>query len=178
MKARKTVSEGICSGQYTIEAVFIFPLIVAILLLTVFYGLYLHDKVAIDEMGLYYAKQALHLLKEPVTIDGDLEIKRLEEQNILRTDGYGKHMDVGAVEARFYESAKNRLILSDLESVKIDIGEKSIAVSYAGSYRMKALTRFLSLLGIAEKFYGHAEMERTMDPEEFLRLCRGIIWRE
>ncbi len=176
---RKTRDAGRLScGVLTVETALVMGIILALTFSAVVYAGYLHDRAVLKEMAVYYAEALLHLKEEPVDFDGHLEITRLEEQNILRTNSYADGLDVHAIEARFAESATEKMLFSEVTGASVSIGQTKVVLRYTGAFRLKLGALVESILSFQEGLSGSVEQESGMAPEEFIRLCHGIIWRD
>ena len=174
MKAGK---DRLQAGVYTIEAAFVVSLICTLVMLVIVAAFYQHDRSVLTKMGLSYASSLLHMAEEPVTFDGMMEAERLEEQSIFRLDGYSGAVSQKDVEARFYESAESRLLMTDLRAVEVTADDSEVGISYEAAFRFPLAERLLTLFGSGRSLSGAFRLKRGMDPEEFVRIVRSVFKR-
>ena len=165
-------------GSFTVESAMVMGLVLTILLSVISYAGYLHDRAVLTSIALYYKESLQHMMEEPVAFDGTLQTKRLEEQNVLRTNGYGTGVNASDIERRFLESAGKRVLFSEVTGCSIRLGEREAALSYRASFKMRFGVAVLRLAGIETEIEGTVSAEKRFDPEEFIRLLRGLIWRK
>lgn len=166
------------AGSYTIEAAFVFPIIIILVSLIILYSFYLHDRVVLAEMSQYYTKKLFQMLDEPVSVSGRLEIERLEEQNLLRIGGYKDSIQPAMIEKSFRESAERWLLVTSVKSVRAEVTDTGVKFSYTADCAIRVLSKYVKMTGIENGFSGTKSIERPLSPEEFVRIIRGIIWRK
>ena len=162
-------------GVFTIEAAFVVSVILSLVTLLIVTGFYQHDRAVLTKMGLNYVSGLLHMAEEPVTLDGMMEAERLEEQGIFRLDGYSGAVSEDEVEARFYESAESRLLMTDLSSVTVSANDSEVGVAFEAQFRFPLAEQVLQLFGSGRSMSGSYQLKRSMDPEEFVRIVRSVF---
>lgn len=172
------MSGSIKEGSYTVEASFIFPIIILLIMGTLIFAFYLHDRTVLTEMGMYYTKELFHMLDEPVDVNGRPEIERLEEQNLIRLGGYKKSIRPEVVAAQFKKSAESRLLISKVTKAEANASETGVSFSYEAECGGPLFMRLIGFAGMPDGYSGSSEMNRPMSPEEFVRIIRGVIWRK
>ena len=166
------------SGSVTVEAALVLGMTL-LLFLSVFYmTFYLHDRAVLRETAAYYAEAMRHMAEEPVDLTGRLETWRLEEQNVFRTNGYAEFMDPGVVEYFFRRVAEERMLMSELTSAHASFEGRRIRLSYKAGFRLLGGSFVSMVTGISSEWEDEIRIDLKMDPEEFIRLCRGVIWRK
>ena len=171
----KDWKERIAAGVFTIEAAFVITTCCVLIMLVLMMAFYQHDRAVLCKMGMTYTAGLLHMAEEPVTFDGVLEAERLEEQGIFRLDGYSGAVSPEEVEARFRESAETRLLMTDLRSVEVSADDSTVRISYEASFRPGLAERILDLFGSGRSMSGSFQLQRGLDPEEFVRICRSVF---
>jgi len=166
------------NGYMTVEAALLFGFILMLFMAMFYLAFYLHDRAVLYETCAYYAEAMLHSAEEPVDLTGRLETERLEEQSIFRTNGYAEYKDPGVVEAAFRTTAKNRLLMSSVTRVNASYSGRKVRIAYGAEFHLTAGSFVTLWTGIEKEFSGEVALECKMDPEEFVRLCRGVIWRK
>ena len=172
MKAR------VQNGSVTVEAAFILGFVMMLFLAVFSMTFYLHDRAVLRETAAYYAEAMRHMAEEPVDLDGRLESWRLEEQNVFRTNGYAEYKDPGLVEYAFRQTAAQRMLMSEVTSTKAVFEGRKIRLSYAAAFRLPGGAVIAGITGIGTEWSDEIQISLRMDPEEFIRLCRGVIWRK
>lgn len=166
------------SGYMTLEAALILGIVMQLMAGMFCISFYLHDRAVLYEITSYYAETMRHMLEEPVNSDGVLEINRLEEQNLFRTNGYGSDRDSEEIVQAIRREAGKRLLVSTVTGIDVGRTDQKIVVTYEAVFHFKIAKFILKLTGIDQEIRGTVIRERTMDPEEFIRLCRGVVWRK
>lgn len=166
------------SGVYTVEAALVMSFVLLLLFLCLFMAFYLHDRTVLNALGRYYLKTLIHMVEEPVTVDGELEAERMEEQNILRTNGFQSAISPDSVGARFAESASRMLLMSNLSEIDVMTYSDEVVIHYKARFKVPVYQGFIELLGVDTRYEATIRTERSLDPEEFVRLCRGIFFRK
>ena len=169
---------GIRRGSYTIEAAIVMGIVMMLLYAFVFIGFYLHDRLVLYESGLNYAETLLHMTEEPVTFSGKLEIVRLEEQNILRIGGYQDAVNTAFLQELFLYETGQRLFLSQPDDVKIEADGTEVRLFYSAQVRIPFGSMVRKMIGVQPEISREIRMRRRIDPEEVVRLMRGVIWRD
>lgn len=166
------------SGSLTVEATLVLGFVLLLFLAVFYEAFYLHDRAVLRETASYYAEAMRHMAEEPVDIAGRLEAWRLEEQNIFRSNGYAGQKDPGAVETEFRQVAGQRMLMSDVKGAKAVFDGRKIRLSYSAEFRLLSNSFVSAVTGISSVWEDEIGIELKMDPEEFIRLCRGVIWRK
>ena len=166
------------NGFLTVEAAVLFGIILSVLTAVLYLGFYLHDRAVLGETAAYYAGVMMHMIEEPVSYGGRLEIRRLEEQDIFRVAGYGEQQDPREIEALFRKEMGDRLLMTGVEEIHAEFGQREVVFTYRARFRWRVGALVKAMLGLEETFSGEVHLKRNMDPEEFIRLCRGVIWRK
>lgn len=166
---------GLQPGVFTIEAAFVVSLICVLVLWVLVTAFYQHDRAVLTKLGLSYVSNLLHMAEEPVSFDGMMEAERLEEQDIFRLDGYSGAVSVDEVEIRFAESAKIRLLMTDLKAVHVTAADSEVTVSYEAAFRFPLAEQILDLIGSGREMSGSFHLKRGLDPEEFVRIVRSVF---
>lgn len=135
---------------------------------------YLHDRAVLGELAILDTERISHMVEEPVSESGRLTVERLEEQSFLRTTTYRSYVNAAAWEQRFREAAEEELLLTELVSVSVSVGEKEIALEYRGEFRFPVGGAAREMAEGAGALTGRVVIRRGMDPEELVRLCRSI----
>ena len=174
----KAFRERLPAGVLSIEAAFVVSVIASLVVLVLVTGFYQHDRAVLTKMGLSYVSSLLHMAEEPVTFDGAMEAERLEEQGIFRLDGYSGAVSREEVEARFSESAEKRLLMTDLESVKVAADDSEVRIHYQAVFRFPLAEQVLKLFGSGKTLSGSFSLKRGMDPEEFVRIVRSVFGKK
>ena len=174
----KEFGNRLSAGVYTIEAAFVISICCMFVMWIIVMGFYQHDRAVLTKMGLSYGSSLLHMAEEPVSFDGMLEVERLEEQGIFRLDGYSGAISKEEVEARFMESAGTRLLMTDLESVRVSSDDSEVGIAYGASFRFPLAESLLTLFGSGRQLSGSLSLKRSLDPEEFVRIVRSVFGKE
>ena len=174
----KRMKERFSAGVYTIEAAFVISICCMFVMWIIVMGFYQHDRAVLTKMGLSYVSSLLHMAEEPVGFDGMMEAERLEEQGILRLDGYSSVVSAEEVEARFTESAETRLLMTDLQSVKVSADDSEVGIAYEAAFRFPLAESLLTLFGSGKQLSGSWKLKRSLDPEEFVRIVRSVFGKE
>lgn len=166
-----------CDGSYTVEAAFIFPLYIMLLVIFLMIGFYLYDKAVLANLSVYYVKRAGHMIDEPVNADGEMEPWRLEEQGILRLKGYEESFSGKEIATAFQKTASERLFLAEIGAVDCSVEKGTVTLSYQAEFRAPLFSELLSSVGTETGIFGESSVSRSMSSEEFVRIVRGILWR-
>ena len=166
------------AGSYTVEASFLLPILMVIAVLGIVMGMYYHDRQTLSALSQYYLKAAYHMIDEPVSVTGQMEIKRLEAQGLFRANGFAKQVSPAEVEDAFRRDAEKGLLITEIKSVRVQITGESADISYEAESRIGLFGGFAELLGLSGHFAEGIHKSRPLSPEEFVRICRGIIWRK
>ena len=179
MKKRRTHGKNLTrEGSVTVEATLVLGLVL-LLLTTVFYmAFYLHDRAVLKETAAYYAEAMLHMAEEPVDLEGRLESWRIEDQNIFRTNGYAEYKDNGAVAIAFQTTANERMLITKVTIARAYFNQRKIVLMYSVKTNMRQGSFAALVTSMEKEWSDEVRMELKMDPEEFVRLCRGVIWRK
>ena len=137
----------------------------------------LHDRAVIEEAIRYYAEALIHMIEEPVEPGGDLAIARLEEDTIFRLKGYGTEEAAKTVRDEIESAVGGSLLLLKIRETSVSISEKTARITVQTELKA-ALQAAASHLFPADAFEQSIERDRRMDPEEFIRLLRGTVWRK
>ena len=174
----KKFRNRLSAGVYTIEAAFVISVCCLFVMWIIVMGFYQHDRAVLTKMGLSYVSSLLHMAEEPVGFDGMMEAERLEEQGILRLDGYSSAVSREVVEARFTESAETRLLMTDLESVRVSANDSEVGIAYEAAFRFPLAESLLTLFGSGRQLSGSFTLKRSLDPEEFVRIVRSVFGKK
>ena len=172
------IRDHLTAGVLTIEAAFVVSVICTLVTLVIVTGFYQHDRAVLVKMGLSYAESLLHMAEEPVTFDGAMEAERLEEQGIFRMDGYSGAVSSEEVETRFMESAETKLLMTDLECVKVTADDSEVGIAYEAAFRFPLAENLLQLFGSGRNMSGSYSLKRNLDPEEFVRIVRSVFGKK
>ena len=164
-------------GSATVEATLVMAVVLSVVFSFTVFSMILHDRVVLKELGDYYSETLMHLIEEPVEPDGTLLIDRLEEETILRTKGYGTKEAEEEIRERMMDSAAESLLLTRLTDVTVTLGPKEGVIRYEGELKFRGGSFFLQWMLSDEGLSGSVSRDRRTDPEEFIRLLRGIVWR-
>ena len=175
---KRGMKSGMRSGSLTVEAALVFGVLFMVMLTVFYMAFYLHDRAVLYETAAYYAEAMAHMAEEPVNLSGEMEARRLEEQNIFRTNGYGGRQSTYAIEAAFMDEANSGMLMSSVTSARAVFNGRSLSLSYSAEFRVLQGSFIETMTGIARTWSGKEERTLYMDPEEFVRLCRGLIWRK
>ena len=166
------------NGSMTVEATLVLG-VLFLLVLSAFYAtFYLHDRAVIRGTAAYYAEAMRHMAEEPVDLTGRLEPWRLEDQNVFRTNGYAENADPGIVEFLFRQAGNERMLTSEVTDARAAFEGRKISLSYTAKSRLFGDSIVSRVTGISPEWSDEIRIELKMDPEEFIRLCRGVIWRK
>lgn len=174
---KSTKARAMLEGSYTQEATFVFPLYIMLLVGFLLIGFFLYDKVVLTMTAQYYAKAALHMVDEPVSVEGEMEPWRLEEQGLLWLKGYSESFSGDTIRAECQKQMEERMFMAELKEVECTYHNGEVTISYDACYQAPVISDVLSFLGVETDMEGEATASRAMSPEEFVRIVRGVIWR-
>ncbi|GEM_PF-3782968 len=165
-------------GSYTVEASVVVSLTMVLIMVLLYLGFLLRDRLVLYEVSLNYVNRMGQMLEEPVSAKDQLEALRLSEQNVFRSGSYKNGIHTEDMKALFIKNANEQTFLLTVRSADIQVTDRKVSLTYTAQAEMrggKTVSKLLSRFSTVEKC---VERERRMDPEEFVRLCRGTIWRK
>ena len=166
------------NGSVTVEACFIGGLTVTVLAALIWFGLYMRDRSVIRSALLYYKEEVAAILSEPAAADGKLSLERLGEDSLVNTLSPTKKVDLLELSGGFRKRLENALLISRPEKTDARLTDRGICLEYRCSFRLPTGNWFLKILPDEGTVSGSVEVRTGLEPEEFLRICRGIIWRK
>ena len=165
-------------GSMTVEATFVTGFALLLFTSVIYFAFFLHDRAVLRMTAEYYAETMLHMAEEPVDLIGRLESWRLEDQNIFRTNGYASDQDTDPVALAFRMTADQRMLMTRVEQVSATFNGRNVRLSCSARCQVISGSFVTRITGIDPTWNEEVQMKLKMDPEEFIRLCRGVIWRK
>lgn len=165
-------------GSMTVEASLVLGIVLMLILSVLYTAFYLHDRAVLKETAAWFSEAMLHMAEEPVNLDGRLEAGRLESQNIFRANGYASEEDAVKAAEAFRRTAELRMLMTRVTDVRASFEGRKIRLSYTAEFRMNVGAAVSRVTGVLPSWTDETERTLGMDPEEFVRLCRGVIWRK
>ena len=165
-------------GVYTIEAALILTLVTLLVALMIYGALCLHDRAICLETALFDVRASVQMLEEPVTLTGRLDAERVEMHSIFDRSTLDQYMSQTLLEAEFKLKAEKRMLLGKLTSVKAEIENGQVTLSYEGSFSFLESGLLGMVTGPEKTFSREVCMKKGRGAEEIVRLMKGIIWRE
>lgn len=154
-------------GSYTVEAGVIVSLTMLIIMALLFLGMMLSDRLTAYETALYFVNQA----------EGEV---RVSEASGSFEGAARKEVGIRASEwkDRFLETVNERMLLVKIEDVEFTIDARAVTLKYRGSAGIHGGAAVRGILAPFCTIEEQIERRRRQAPEEFVRMCRGIIWRD
>lgn len=171
-------SRSLTEGSLTVEAGFVMGVVLTLLTAVLLLAFYLHDRATFHETVSEYAEGLRRMMEEPVDLYGALIPERLNTENIFRTGWHLDSASAAKAEREIQETADRYMFLCRVRSVSVLAEGGMVRVSYSGVFDPPFSGDLLRLIGVETVFSGEAEHRWNLEPEEFVRLCRGLIWRK
>ncbi len=135
-------------GSYTVEASFLFPMILTVLVLLIYLSFFLHDRCVMNEAAYQAALRGSR----------------------IKT---GDNAVIGATESAAEEMIQSALLATEEVSHQVSVTGSEVTVSYEGRLNIPAGILFLPINGNGISVRGSGAAKRK-DPILFIRECRVI----
>lgn len=164
-------------GSSTVEAALVVSLTMMLLGTMIYLGMILHDRATAYLLGANFLEAAVETASGPCDTEGRFMAEELEKRGLLTAEEYVKDTDEAVLERRFRELFGERMLLTRLQEIEIQMSDREAALSYQGNASVKGgfFQRFLGRLGSVKYACSY---ERPVRPENFVRFCRGVVWKE
>ncbi|MCR5792905.1 MAG: pilus assembly protein [Lachnospiraceae bacterium] len=167
MSRRKKRVCRVLKGQFTVEASFIVPLLVFILVGVIYVGLYLHDKTILWEAVNESCNVAESYVSHPYDFEtGEIDFRKIAKRHA--TDHIGTSFEAERMQIlKQLKERQKKLFLTQISKTTVEVGMLSGTIEVTGSVRWNyfGVTRFLRMKTI------HLKKKYKVDnPAEFARM--------
>ena len=163
--------QGGLKGSFTVEAVFILPLVLAVIFSLMYMSLILHDKMVLQSV----AEEALVRCNQICHQPSDVLSSEIHYSKLLDVSLLGENKEKHKEELTYYinQEIKNKLFICEVSNIQIDIQDDYCQIDIQA----------VSLIGLpmVSRFIGDSqqvvvsEQKSYHNPENFARLSDVIL---
>lgn len=147
--------------------------VIAGVLISIYYCFYLHDKVVLEAIARETAMEASRSIIENRSVDtGEIDWQMYMDKALLwRLLGAPDKTD--ELEQRAQQNVQGELLAGTNASFDVKLSGTTVIVSYYASSKL-AKFGFMENFPVVGAIAGEVQ-QKNIEPEEFIRLLRGII---
>lgn len=162
-------------GSYTLEAVWIMLCIFVSIAAVIFMAVSVHDKTMVETICRKIAGMGIHKIQENVNFEtGELDLKQLEDKNILWRVLYDFKPTENMVIKKAEEEVKKAVFFGNNPSIKVELcGDKAV-MQYEMEWRIPWNIGDSFIPRNMKSIQGKIELKQV-ESEELIRLCKGLL---
>ncbi len=164
-------------GSYTVEATVTVLVILIVVFGFFYFGMYLRECTAFHDLARMRLDRYERSLSEPVDLLGQLDIQRFSEWPVFMICPTVSFQEASSFVAELADDiGKQWVFLQPLPITMVD-NSKGLEIKYQNKFK-KGIPYIYRQLFHLSPVISDEKITISPEPEEFVRISRGVIWRK
>lgn len=162
------------SGSFTLEATFIVSLTILLIFGFMYAGLYLREECIFHSLVEMRVLRAKRSLEEAIDSEGHMEPERIPEMPILQINPKIDLEDALTLAREIAKELGTGWSLLDPNPITVIDYKNKVGIEYYNAFK-RGIPLFYKNTWVYSESFSETELVLNMEPEDFLRICRGIL---